>query len=275
MNELILVESQAARNEFANRTDVLQKVKKLSLLPDDVYVTVQMTAAYYESPKKTVETLIRSHRRELEQDGLRVLSGEELKQFATLMTKVAKDDTLLTNRTRHLTVLPRRAVLRIGMLLRDSEVAKQVRTYLLNMEHQGQQPVRSSNNASELTAKADTLRWVAANTKVLLELLPDGTERRKVVANVYAFAGIAFPASDTRSAERSASKPLTLVPSPGKWYSCQTIAMHYGLYTINHNPHAQLVGAIIRTFGELVPGVDWKPLADTRRWETRRLGFAV
>lgn len=36
-------------------------------------------------------------------------------------------------------LLPRRAVLRIGMLLRDSEVAAKVRTYLLNVEENTKQ----------------------------------------------------------------------------------------------------------------------------------------
>ena len=36
--------------------------------------------------------------------------------------------------TRGLKVFPRRAILRIGMLLRDSEIAKEIRTALLNIE---------------------------------------------------------------------------------------------------------------------------------------------
>jgi hypothetical protein len=40
----------------------------------------------------------------------------------------------IQSRARALTIIPRRAIFRIGMLLRDSEVAKKVRTYLLNVE---------------------------------------------------------------------------------------------------------------------------------------------
>ena len=265
MNELILVESQSARDEFANRIDVLQKVKQLRVLPDDLHVTTQMVADFYEVTQEVIRKVIQLHRNEFDEDKMVVLKGEEYRDY------LARDETALANfpgfdkpKIRAVTLLPRRAVLRIGMLLRDSEVAKQVRTYLLNMEHPVEQPIPSSNGSSELTAKADTLRWVAANTKMLLELLPDGTERRNAVANVFAFAGITFPASETRVAEQSTSNPLTLVQSPSKWYSCQAIASRYGWFTINHNPHAQLVGAIIRTFGELRPEVDWKPIYMTQ-----------
>jgi len=62
-----------------------------------------------------------------------VLRGDNLKEF-----KGSEDDFgNLENKIKYssqLTVLPRRAVLRVGMLLRDSEVAKKIRNYLLNVE---------------------------------------------------------------------------------------------------------------------------------------------
>jgi len=255
MNELVLVQSKAAREEFVNRVDILQKVSQLSLLPDDLHATVENVATYYNVQQAVIKMVISNHRDELNNDGLKVIRGEDLKEFASKIILPAK--------IRSLTLIPRRAILRIGMLLRDSEVAKQVRTHLLQMEHEARQQAvtaePTTNPAPELAVKADTLRWLAANTKMLLEVLPDGENRVRAVANLYAFVGIPYPTLD-EPVEPSNGSPLTLVEPVAKWYSCQAIASQLGLFTIHKNPHAQLVGAIIRTFGELEPGVDWKPV---------------
>ncbi|EPZ47724.1 phage antirepressor KilAC domain-containing protein [Alicyclobacillus acidoterrestris] len=129
MNELALVESRDVRERYMERVDVLDKVKALTMLPDDMHVAAKMVADYYEVDyNNVIKPVIHRHREELDSDGMVVLRGEELKRY-----KTEWQNATLTARS-NLTLLPRRAVLRIGMLLRDSEVAKQVRTYLLNVE---------------------------------------------------------------------------------------------------------------------------------------------
>ena len=102
----------------------------LSLLPDDIHVTVEMAISYYEV---SIEAVITRHRLELEYDGLVILTGFGLREFISKL-QIA---TSFHPRLNRLTIIPRRAVLRIGMLLRDSEVAKTVRSYLLNLEGLG------------------------------------------------------------------------------------------------------------------------------------------
>lgn len=70
-----LLEDRATRDQMATRIDVLDKVKALALLPDDLHATVAMVASYYEVPKKAVDSLILDHRDELEEDGLRTVAG--------------------------------------------------------------------------------------------------------------------------------------------------------------------------------------------------------
>lgn len=103
MNELSLVESKSLRDEYANRTDVLSKVKALVLLPDDIHATVEMTAKYYEVPIDAIEAHIRNNRDELEQDGMAVLTGTRLSAFKT--------ETGISSRAASLTIIPRRAIL--------------------------------------------------------------------------------------------------------------------------------------------------------------------
>lgn len=128
MNELALLESRTLRAEHIGRSDVLDKVKLLRKLPDDLHVTTEMVAEYYEVSFKTIESLAFDNRPELDDNEYRVISGDELASF--------KKVSGIRSRARSLALFTRRTVLNVGMLLRDSEVAREVRTYLLNVERQ-------------------------------------------------------------------------------------------------------------------------------------------
>lgn len=137
INESALLESKSLRNSVLDRTDVLDRVKALSLLPDGMHVTTAMVAAYFEVGIKAIESLVLDHRQELEASGYRVLSGAELTSF--------KEVSGIQSHSRALALYPRRAVLNVAMLLRDSEVARQARVYLLDMEYLARtQPVDNS-----------------------------------------------------------------------------------------------------------------------------------
>lgn len=127
LKESVLLESKTLRSGVLGRTEVLDRVKTLSLLPDGMHVTTAMVAAYFGAAVETIRALVHDHRPELEASGYRVLSGTELSDFKQLSG--------IQSRTPSLALFSRRAVLNVAMLLRDSEVARQVRVYLLDMEH--------------------------------------------------------------------------------------------------------------------------------------------
>lgn len=131
-NDLILVESRTAREQYINQLNILDKVKKLVLLPDDVHATIDMWSDYYEVDADAVESHIRRNRDELESDGMRVLRGKGLTEFVSAFETEAN----ISKMARTLTVIPRRGGLRLGMLLEKSPVAKTVRTYLLDTEQE-------------------------------------------------------------------------------------------------------------------------------------------
>ncbi|MFE2326586.1 restriction endonuclease [Streptomyces sp. NPDC059385] len=128
IDESVLLESRTMRTSVLERTDVLDKVKTLSLLPDGLHVTTAMVAAYYEVAIQAMDSLVFDHRDELAANGYRVLTGTELTSF--------KEVSGLNTRAAAIALWSRRAVLNVGMLLRDSEVARQVRTYLLDAEYE-------------------------------------------------------------------------------------------------------------------------------------------
>lgn len=137
INELALVESKHLRDSVMDRTDVLDRIKALSLLPDGVHVTTAMVATYFEVAETVVNNLLSRHREELESNGLRVLRGAELREFKELdeNLKMSSSSESYPQRRSSLALWSRRAILNVAMLLRDSDVARQVRTYLLDMEY--------------------------------------------------------------------------------------------------------------------------------------------
>ncbi|MGW4905277.1 restriction endonuclease [Streptomyces sp. NPDC004270] len=140
INESALLESKSLRDSVLERTDVLDRVKALSLLPDGMHVTTAMVAAYFEVAETVINNVLSRHRQELESNGLRVLRGPELREFKKLNLSSYNGPQPRSG----LALWSRRAVLNVAMLLRDSEVARQVRVYLLDMEYLARtQPVEN------------------------------------------------------------------------------------------------------------------------------------
>ncbi|SDD99303.1 restriction endonuclease [Streptomyces prasinopilosus] len=131
LKESVLLESRTLRSGVLDRTDVLDRVKVLSLLPDGLHVTTAMVAAYFEVAETVVNNLLSRHRHELQSNGMRVLRGSELRNFKEL--NLSSYDRPQPRSA--LAIWSRRSVLNVAMLLRDSEVARQVRVYLLDMEY--------------------------------------------------------------------------------------------------------------------------------------------
>lgn len=131
-----IIVTKEEREALIERVEVLQKVKDLLLLPNMEMATTKQVADFYEVSHEVVKDIIRNHREELESDGFIKLS------FPNIKEEVKIDNlSLLSSGVsyRGANVFPCRAILRVGMLLRDSEVAKEVRSQLLNIEEKAQQ----------------------------------------------------------------------------------------------------------------------------------------
>ncbi|MBU7316078.1 hypothetical protein [Paenibacillus oleatilyticus] len=132
-NELILVESRTMRDEYVFKDNVMDKVKIVPKLPSTMGVTVEMAANYYEVGYEAIKSILKRHRNEFnEYNELKSLKGKELKDFKGSVQ--GEPDLRNLETTSILTLITRRGLLRIGMLLTESEVAKSIRNYLLNVE---------------------------------------------------------------------------------------------------------------------------------------------
>ena len=142
-----MVDNHDLRNELIARTEVLDKVKKLLLIPEMNCMTIRQVADYYEVDIDTLKKCCKRNKDEIILDGVvtktprvfkDLLKGQDvpLVQNQTNLVIQIDDNTRLEIPNRGIKCFSKRAVLRIGMLLRDGEIAQEVRTQLLNIvEH--------------------------------------------------------------------------------------------------------------------------------------------
>lgn len=122
-----LLEDKEMRQGLMNRLEVLEKVKELVTLDNTELMTTNLVANYYEVTEDVIRDNIRRHKEELESNGVKVMKYRDIKDMVNSemfsLYKISK---------RGATVFSTRAILNMGMLLRDSVVAREVRNQLLN-----------------------------------------------------------------------------------------------------------------------------------------------
>ena len=160
MNELKTVnteefiEDEALRDKYMDKLDVLDKVKTLLLIPGTECMTMRQVADYYEVDYNTVKLCYQRNEKEISSDGVAIKTPKVFKEIFNGTSCTIKnlsqehgklilnidDNTTIEIPNRGIKCLSKRAVLRVGMLLRDSKVAQEVRTQLLNIaEHTAEQ----------------------------------------------------------------------------------------------------------------------------------------
>jgi hypothetical protein len=133
LTELAFVESKSLRDnqlstvshDRASEILTLVKAVYFALWQGFGTATTGQIAEFYEVSDDVVQKALQRHRDEFNSDGLKTLRGKQLKDAA---------DTLsIPSKTSQVTIWNPRSALRLGMLLRDSLVAKTVRTSLLDI----------------------------------------------------------------------------------------------------------------------------------------------
>lgn len=139
-----IISDREMRDKCVGRYEVLEKVKNILLLPGTDLMSIDQVADYYEVSSQGIKNLYSQNREEIDGDGTKMLPRDfyngstekstsvEVKQ--TSVTYTFENGQIVTINNRGLKAFSRRAVLRIGMLLQQSEVAREVRNQLLNIE---------------------------------------------------------------------------------------------------------------------------------------------
>lgn len=130
-----VINNKVERDSLVERVEVLDKVKDLLLLPNMEYATTKQVADFYDIGKKAIDNVILRNKEELTSDGMIIVKQGELKKIkGDLQDEGSLEKYGLGKFVASAYLFPKRAILRVGMLLRDSEVAKEVRNQLLNIE---------------------------------------------------------------------------------------------------------------------------------------------
>ena len=139
-----IISDRSLRDKCVGHYEVLERVKELLLLQDTDLMSINHVAEYYEVTPEWIKELYGNHREEIDSDGTEILprgyyNGSKLKptsieQKQTSVTYTFEDGQIVTINNRGLKAFSKRAVLRIGMLLQQSNVAARIRTALLDIE---------------------------------------------------------------------------------------------------------------------------------------------
>ena len=196
-NELVLTESRTMRAATADRDYVLDKVKALALLPDGINATTEMVATYFEVGVEAIKSLVKDNRAELTNNGYWVLRGPQLREFAGSREDLAN---VFDPKARSVALFTRRTILNVGQLLTESDVARRVRTYLLNVEEQATPEQKSTaiEKAAEAEAQLraiEVLARIDGNTSYARSL------SRHIAARMLGQEADLDPAGETRKCE--------------------------------------------------------------------------
>ena len=120
-----LLNNQNEREIIMNeeRLDVLDKVKKLIMLKGTKYMTLEQVSNYYEVQKHTIETIKSRNKEELESNGMKLYSRNDIKNL--IGQKDAKLEITIPN--RGMILFSKRAILNVALLLKDNAIADKIK----------------------------------------------------------------------------------------------------------------------------------------------------
>lgn len=142
-----IIESRTLRDVAIERLEVLDKVKQVMTIPRTDLLTTPQVAQYFGVQNATIRMVYKRNKEEIDSDGVMRFTLAELRNHLETsqdvtpqIERVGKgpyhmtiDGTTVQVNPANNTLFTKRAVLRIAMLLRDSEIAKEIRTQLLNV----------------------------------------------------------------------------------------------------------------------------------------------
>ena len=138
------------REKLAAHIEVLDRVGKLLTMPKVNMASTEQVAEFFRVPKDTIYTVYHRSKDELDQDGCTLMSAKDFGKLSDckfsrkpggngLLVGMTPQGEALEFPSRGIRFFPKRAVLRVAMLLTGSEVAKAVRTALLNLTEKVEQ----------------------------------------------------------------------------------------------------------------------------------------
>ena len=167
-----IISDRNIRDKCVSHYEVLERVKELFLLPDTDLMSINQVAEYYEVSPQWIKDLYTQNKNEIDSDGTKMIKRNHYDGSLLKTTSVEKKQTsvryifdngqIVTINNRGLKAFSRRAVLRIGMLLQQSDVARRVRDALLDIEEKASPEVKIKDIEEEQNLMMEVGRAVAS-----------------------------------------------------------------------------------------------------------------
>lgn len=146
INEGIIDLNERKQKINEENIHVLEQVKDILTIEETDFATVQMCAEYFEVSERRIRQIINEINEELKDNGLKMYNKEKFLREINLPLRNNKQmngKSILTFENGYELIFPnrgmylmtKRTLLNIGMLLRDSEVAKELRRRILDIVH--------------------------------------------------------------------------------------------------------------------------------------------
>ena len=164
ITEQQMIDVKDIREKCIENIEVLAKVKKLFLIPEMEVMTTKMVADYYDVSQDVIRMCYLTNKDEIKSDGVvkrKISDFNESKMILHSFNKTQHnvsfkvDGYEVTIPNCGILCFSQRAILRIGMLLRDSVVAKEVRTQLLNTFENSTEEQKTSSIDEEIILQAN------------------------------------------------------------------------------------------------------------------------
>lgn len=130
-----LVNSKTDRINLLNNPFAVEEIKsqlgiKTHYFDNQYYVTYQEVANFYDVDTRTLRRYLEENKNELKDNGYRLIAKNDFDRF---MAVFGADINVRTTRINKLSLFSFRAFLNLGMLLKQSEVARTLRKILLDI----------------------------------------------------------------------------------------------------------------------------------------------
>lgn len=164
VTEQQMIDVRDIREKCIENIEVLSKVKKLFLIPKMEVMTTKMVADYYEVNMDIIRQCYLRNKEEINLDGVVKKKISDFNESDNLSHSLIKTQHNISFKIDgYEIVIPncgilcfsQRAILRIGMLLRDSVIAKEVRTQLLNTFENSTEEQKTSSIDEEMILQAN------------------------------------------------------------------------------------------------------------------------
>lgn len=219
---------------------VLKRVKALmfAVWKDIGWMTTEQVAEFYEVSDKTVRASFGRHREEFLSDGAVILSGKELRDASYILQ--------LASRASQVTIYTPAAVLRMGMILRDSEVARAVRDTIIESLQEQDPIVRGKAVLQRITESYEILKPFISGGSIKLSSYVPSSMTRNALTRKYSNGGIdGFGVDAIRGAIAELSTYTTLKLESEK-------EIRYRVNSNTHGKYPHLTSEVFAVGGEQI-----------------------